>query len=186
MFKDFNFKPFLIVFIIMILFIGGVYIFYRLTEFKLEEKENIKFDKLQETFESKGYTCQSMNQPGNYCSKEKDNISYKFIRYSDGFQYIVTNDSYKISLKYRQSGYQFYIYMGKDAQTSLQDKQYFCTTTNDTYMGDIKECLTEDDELLESDMYISIMKNTLNEISNVVNMSGYDNKKLATLFTWTY
>ena len=176
-------RNFLIVILIIVLGLGG---YYWYTTNQTPETESVfdQYSVLSSYLTANGYTCASLLTPGAKCKKEAAINSYEFFRFDDGLQYISTSKNYKVNIVIRQGSSEYSIQTYDGAFDGYQKKKYFCETINDVPLGQIEKCLTEDIEVLDNDVYLTVVRNAINEVDTILEHSGFDGTRVITLFKW--
>ena len=176
-------KNFIIVFLIIIIGVVGIY-FYTNRETQTKTSIYEEFKLLTVYMQSQGYTCNSLMKSGNSCEKKAAVNSYTFFRYDDGFQYIFNSKNYKVNITSRSGGTEYTLQTFEGAFSGYNNRKYYCTTDNNTVLGNFVNCKTEDNKILDNDVYIGVDKTAFMEVENILNNSGYDSSKIASIFKW--
>lgn len=176
-------KNFLIVIIVIALGLGGYY-WYATNQTPQTESFYDQFSVLSSYLTGNGYTCGSLLTPGSKCEKQATINSYEFFRFDDGIQYITTSKNYKVNILIRQGSSEYSIQTYEKAFDGYQNKKYFCDTINNTPLGQLDKCLTEDGKILDNDVYITVIRTAINEANTILEHSGYNASKLITLYKW--
>ena len=176
-------KKFLVVIIILAIGMGGFY-WYSNNQPTQTDTYYDQYSVLSAYLQSNGYTCGSLLTPGSKCTKQATINSYEFFRFEDGVQYLTTSTNYKVNILIRQGSNEYSIQTYEGAFDGYQDKKYFCETINGAPLGFIEKCATETGEILDNDVYITVVRTAINEVDTILEHSGYDAAKLVTLFKW--
>lgn len=176
-------KNFIIVILIIGLGLGGYY-FYTQNNNKQKESIYDQYSVLTNYLKINGYTCTSLLEPGSFCEKKASVNSYKFYRFDDGIQYLTTSTNYKVNIINRQGSREYSIQTFDGAFEGYKNQKYYCETVNETLLGQLDNCKTEKGEVLDNDVYLTVVKTALREIDNILEHSGYDATKLVTLYRW--
>lgn len=174
---------FLLVIVIIALGIGGYY-WYSNNNGKTKESVFDEYSVLTNYLKSNGYTCNDLLTPGSTCEKKATINSYVFYRFDDGLQYTTISQNYKVSLLSRQGGNVYFIETYDGAFDGYQNKKYYCITDNDTLLGAIEKCSTDNNEVLDNDVYLTVVKTAFKEVDDILEHSGFNATKLATLYKW--
>lgn len=176
-------KNFLIVIFIIAIGLAGYY-WYTTNQTTQTESVYDQYSVLSSYLTVNGYTCGSLLTPGSKCEKQATINSYEFFRFDDGFQYMTTSKNYKVNILVRQGSSEYSIQTYDGAFEGYQNKKYFCTTINDAPLGQIDKCITENIEILDNDVYLTVVKTAIREIDTILEHSGYDASKVITQFKW--
>lgn len=170
----------------IIIFVGlGAYYYYSQNKRTTVASIYDTYRQLENYLKSSGYTCSSLLEAGSSCKKEANVNTFEFLRYDDGLQYISTSKNYKINLTNRQAKRDFYIITYANALPGYENKQYYCETENETVLGQLVKCETEDKEVLDNQIYVMAVRNALIEVDNILENSGYNASKLVSIYKWT-
>lgn len=181
-----GFKNFIAVFFIIILLIGGYYIYTQRRQPKSNTSIYEQYSILSNYLKGNGYECSGdLMAPGSGCIKETKVNKYQFFRYDDGIQYITDSANYKVNILYRQSSNEISIALNDGAFEGYKNKKYYCETHNETILGQLENCRTLDKEILDNQVYINVIRTSLKEITDILEHSGYNSSKLVTLYKWT-
>ncbi len=179
-------KNFVAVFFVIVLLIGGYYIYTQRRQPKNKTSVYEQFSILSNYLKGNGYDCAgNLMEPGSSCNKETKVNKYNFIRYDDGIQYITESANYKVNLLYRQNSNEISISLNNGAFEGYKDKKYYCETHNDTILGQLENCRTLEKEELDNQVYINVIRTSLKEINDILEHSGYNSSKLVSLYKWT-
>lgn len=179
-------KNFIAVFFIIILLIGGYYIYTQRRQPKSNTSIYEQYSILSNYLKGNGYECSGdLMAPGSGCIKETKVNKYQFYRYDDGIQYITDSANYKVNILYRQSSNEISIALNDGAFEGYKNKKYYCETHNETILGQLENCRTLDKEILDNQVYINVVRTSLKEITDILEHSGYNSSKLVTLYKWT-
>lgn len=148
------------------------------------QEYNQNFEYLRDYFLGQGYSCKMLDQNGGSCTLKKNSFKYNFIRYDNGFYYMIDGGSYNLTINYLESEKKQIEF--KTKATALGDykkKTYYCTT-NGTIVDGLKECVTEDGEKLDLDTYLGVVESGLNDVNNFIEASGYNKDRLIKHYIW--
>ncbi len=166
--------------------LAAVFLFRILsTAFKHEEK-NVNFEYLRSHMESRGFSCQVVQEVGGKCVKQSKNYGYTFIRYANGFEYIVKNSAFSLTIRHgseRESKIDFKTTV--DAFPGYKEKEYKCDF-KDSVVGELGKCLEVDDgSLLDLPVYTSVINIAIRDLNEIIDASGYSRKDLLEKNVWS-
>ena len=138
------------------------------------QEENMNFEYLRDYFIGQGYSCKTIDQNGGSCTLKKNSFKYNFVRYDDGFYYMIDGSSYILTINYLENEkHQIEFKTKATALGDYKKKTYYCTT-NGTLVDGLKECVTETGEKLDLQTYIGVVENSIIEVNNNLDAYGYN------------
>ncbi len=146
-------------------------------------KEHENFKTLKNYMIQKGFSCEILEQPGSACKYDKEGVLIRFVRYDDGFDYNVNTNAYYIEIKHVKDDDKFIFRTTGEALSGYRNKVYYCTY-QDSIIGTLKECVTEDGLTLDSPVYLGQIESVMNDISLLVKGSNYKVDKLIKDYQW--
>ena len=172
----------------IIIVVGIIIVLYMIISTLLRSEafygENEKFEYLRSYFDGQGYVCKSIDQNGGSCSLKKNNFKYNFVRYDNGFFYLVNGSSYSLTINFLETEKNQIEFKTKEnALKGYQKKTYYCTT-NGLLTDELKECITKNGEKLDLDTYLGAVESGLMDINNIINASGYNKESLLKNYVW--
>lgn len=146
--------------------------------------DNVNFAYLRNYLEAKGFSCELLHRSGGQCNLRGKNVSYIFIRYDDGFEYIVRTKSYNFHLKHILSDEDKITFRTtSDAFSGYRNKNYTCSF-KDNILNGIDKCVDEDDEVLDLEAYTGTIEQIIYDVNNIIDSSGYDKNRLISNNVW--
>ena len=146
-------------------------------------KQHEDFKTLKNYMVQRGFACELLEEPGSACKYEKEGILIRFVRYEDGFDYNVSTDAYYIQIKHVKDEDKFVFRTTEDALAGYKKKIYYCKY-NDSIIGTLKECVTENGQELDSPVYIGQIESAMNDISLLLKSSNYKVDKMINDYQW--
>ncbi len=169
--------------IVLIVLVLVIFIYFISTRVKIFDRD-VEYSYLINYFEKKGYNCQMIHKSGGTCVFVSDDTKYTFVRYDEGFTYVMRNDSYNLEFKhYIDSPDSIIFKTGDTGFAEVRNKYYYCTTDN-SVIGNLKECVTSDGEKLELDAYIGVVEKGIYELNGILNASHYDVDSIINDYSW--
>lgn len=148
------------------------------------QEENMNFEYLRDYFLGQGYSCKAIEQSGGSCTLKKNSFKYNFVRYDDGFYYMIDGSSYTITINYLENEkHQIEFKTKATALGDYKKKTYYCTT-NGTIVDGLKECVTETGEKLDLQTYIGVVESAIVDVNNILDASGYNKERLLESYIW--
>ena len=162
------------------------YIITSLFTYNEYKEENMNFEYLRDYFVYQGYSCKTIEQNGGSCTLKKNNFKYQFVRYDDGFYYMIDGSSYTLTINYLENEkHQIEFKTKATALGDYKKKTYYCTTKGKgTIIDELNECVTESGEKLDLQTYIGVVENALTDINNIIEASGYNKDRLVNNYIW--
>lgn len=145
---------------------------------------NQNFNYLKSYFVNKGFTCKVIENTGGRCFYKTDNSSYSFIRYDDGFNYVIESSSYRLVFNHNKSEPNKITFKTKsESLDGYKNKVYYCATKG-TIIDELLECKTDSGEKLDLDSYVGIVEEGIMEVNDILIYSGYNVDALLKEFVW--
>lgn len=145
---------------------------------------NQNFNYLKSYFVNKGYTCKVIENVGGRCFYKTDNSSYSFIRYDDGFNYVIEASNYRLVFNHNRSEPNKITFKtNNESLSGYKNKVYYCATKG-TIIDELLECKTDKGEKLDLDGYIGIVEDGIQEVNDILIYSGYNVDSLLKDFEW--
>lgn len=175
---------------------------------KEEVDRNVNFAYLSEYLEARGYRCEMIYRIGGQCIKTgsysneeeieniKDeeerekmelinfNYSYNFIRYDDGFEYIYNSRGFILDIRHKS---------GDDSRVSFRttnnafqgykNQSYSCEFKNNV-ISELGDCISTSGVVLDNETYKSIISQSMVEVNNILDNSGYKKDVLLNNYKW--
>lgn len=139
---------------------------------------------LREYLQSTGYLCEVVKDDTSNCSYKKDNLKKTFIKYSEGFNYVLESTSYRIIINYVPTeNNKIVLKTNSNSLVGYRNKVYNCKTKGDLF-GEIDNCSTVQGDVLDVETYIGEVEKSQNEIKRILNASGYDVEFLLNTYDW--
>ncbi len=146
--------------------------------------DNINFAYLRKYMEANGYSCEMIHRSGGQCLLSNTNSTYSFVRYDDGFEYIINTKAYTLNVKHKLSEENSITFKTtSDAFSGYRNKKYTCDY-KDSVIGKLEKCLDEEDNVLELKSYVGLIEQSINELNNIITASGYDKDELINNYIW--
>ena len=126
-----------------------------------------------------------IEKSGGRCFYKTDNSNYSFIRYDDGFNYVMESTSYRLVFNHTKAEPNKITFKTKN--TSLEgykNKVYDCTTKG-SIIDELDKCTTEDGEVLDLNGYIGVVEDGIKEVNDILSSSGYNTDSLIDNYVWT-
>lgn len=146
---------------------------------------NVNFAYLREYLEIKGYMCDRIHLSGGQCVLSNENSNHVFIRRDNGFEYIVSTNSYILGMKHyldEEDEITFKTY--SEAFIGYRNRNYVCSYKKNI-IGGLERCVDEDTgEELDLDSYKGVIVQAMNELNNIIDSSGYDKNELLENYIW--
>ena len=134
--------------------------------------------------ELNGYRCQAFEKDGGSCSNKKGDTEYLFVRPSDGFKYSIRNDNYNLVISHGEEiGDSIIFRTTSNALTNYKSLYYTCTTDN-SVIGELKECVTQDGRVLDSDVYLGVIEKSIYELNNILKASNFNIDSIINDYKW--
>lgn len=146
--------------------------------------DNINFAYLRRYMEARGFSCELIHRSGGQCVLNNRNTIYSFVRYDDGFEYIVRSQAYVLQIKHILSEEDTITFKTtSDAFSGYRNKNYTCIY-KDNILNEIDKCLDEEDNELNLKSYTGLIEQTIYELNNIVDSSGYNKARLVNNYIW--
>lgn len=170
--------------IVAVIIVFLYYVISSLFTYNEYKEENTNFEYLRDHFVYQGYSCKAIEQNGGSCTLKKNNFKYNFVRYDDGFFYMIDGSSYTLTINYLENEKNQIEFKTKAAALGdYKKKTYYCTTKG-TILDGLKECVTDDGEKLDLQTYVGVVENALTDVNNFIEASGYNKERLVKNYIW--
>lgn len=145
---------------------------------------NVNFTYLREYMEAKGFNCEMLQKSGGQCTLNNEVSLYNFIRYENGFEYIVKTKSYALSIKHVLTEEDKITFRtSSEAFSGYKNKKYVCSY-KDNVIKELSSCFSEDGEELDVASYVGVIKQAMSDLNNIIDSSGYDKNELMEAYQW--
>ena len=131
-----------------------------------------------------GYSCENLEKSGSQCSLQKENYSYFFQRFDDGFTYVMRSTSYVVEFKHVKNLYsEILLTTNENALEGYRNKKYICST--DSYLvGNLVSCTASNGEKLTLGTYLGAVESSIFDVKNMLSASLFDETSLFKDFVW--
>ena len=147
--------------------------------------KNEKFSLLTSYFTDRHYTCELLHQSGGKCVLSTEGKKYSFYRYDDGFQYIISSDSYVLSIVHRLTEEDSVTFKTTSEAFSGYKNQTFKCQFENNVLSEITLCeSTKEDIKLEVNSYLGVIEQAQADISNALASSGYSVDDVMINYEW--
>lgn len=147
--------------------------------------DNVNFAYLRRYLENRGFNCEMIHRVGGQCSLVNDTSTYSFIRYDDGFEYIMVTKSYTLDIRHKLSEEERITFKTtSEAFSGYRNKSYTCRY-KDKVVGELDKCIDEDEKELDLNSYKGMIEKAIVELNNIIDSSGYDKDELLDNYKWT-
>lgn len=148
--------------------------------------KNVDFAYLKQYLESKGFTCEMLQDSGGSCSFENDYSNYSFVRYNTGFVYILKTDNYRLLVNHVSTGTDYITFVTYDtAYYGYKNREYVCTNVDENnILSDISSCETSDGEVLDLGAYLGVVNMAVSDLNDIIDSSGYSKDSLINDYEW--
>jgi hypothetical protein len=134
--------------------------------------------------EARGFGCEMVYKNGGACTSRSEAGLTSFIRYDDGFEYIVKSDGFLLDLIYSKSkGDTIKLTTTAYALEGYRNMKYTCHY-KDSIIGEFDYCVDEKENRLDSPAYIGLVKKAMYDLDNILSNSGYKKDKLIENNEW--
>lgn len=148
------------------------------------QEKNDNFEYLRDYLIGQGYICKLIEQDGGSCVLKKSNSKYTFVRYDNGFYYLVDTNNYRFRVNYLENeSNKIEFKTKKAALENYKNKTYYCVTKG-SLEDELKECVTNTGEKLNVDTYLGVVETHLFEVNNILSSSGYEKDVLLKKYIW--
>lgn len=173
-------KRFLLVISIIVVIIVSFVIFYSIFN---KKDDNVEYAYLSTYLRAKGFSCELLKYSGATCKLKGDKRTEYFIRYDEGFNYMIMTDSYSIDLYHVDEEEKITFDTTGLALSGYKDKKYICKYDN--VIGQLEDCILEDGtEKLDIGVYIGSIESAMNELGMILKSSGYNVDVLLKEYKW--
>ncbi|MDE5888633.1 MAG: hypothetical protein K2H20_01290 [Bacilli bacterium] len=146
--------------------------------------DNVNFAYLRRYMEAKGFSCELIHRAGGQCVLSNENSMYSFIRYEDGFEYIIRTQGYTLSIRHKLSEEnRIELRTTSEAISGYRNKQYRCSY-DESVIGELGTCIDQDENELDLKSYLGLIQQSIVELNRIVDVSGYDKDKLINNYVW--
>ena len=170
-----------IYFVIAVFAIAIVFII--LSNRKESVDDNVNFSYLREYMEANGYSCEMIHQNGGTCTLKSDASTSMFIRQNNGFEFIITSETYNLDIKHIPDDDKITFNTTAKALAGYKSTDYTCTTKG-TILDELDKCVDKDNNELTSNAYISVVEMAIKDLNNFVDSSGYRKDVLLENYEW--
>jgi hypothetical protein len=147
---------------------------------------NSRYNLLSSYFQNRGYVCTDLVASGGKCIKNNTNGVSEFSRHDNGFIFIERNDSVTLTINYQKD----YTRNGIELMTTnnallgYKKKDYVCSTKDGSIIGELDKCIDKENVVLDSDIYLGIVENSIKLVKDALYYSGYDVDILLKEYKW--
>lgn len=146
--------------------------------------QNVNFAYLRTYLEDRGYVCEVLHRVNGQCKKVGKVSDYTFIRYDDGFEYIVNSKGYILDIRHKSNDESRISFRTtNDAFAGYKNQTYSCQFKNNV-LSELGECSTSAGDKLDMNSYIGVIEQSIYEVNNMIDSSGYKKDKLVNDFVW--
>ena len=146
--------------------------------------DNVNYAYLKRYMEAKGYSCELLHRAGGQCVLRNDTSMYSFIRFEDGFEYVINTQAYILSIRHKLSEEnRIELRTTSEAISGYRNKNYKCSY-DENVLGELGTCIDQDENELNLNSYIGLIKQAIIELNRMVDVSGYDKDKLLNNYVW--
>ena len=157
-----------------------IYLVTRKTEFV---ETNVDYANLVNYLQQKGYKCEMLNKSGGGCTLRTKEREYHFYRYDEGFQYSKTMEHFTLTIKHLDGVDSIEFKTFNTAYLDYKDKEYTCSTKKNI-LSEVDECVTASGEVLDFESYIGFINESIYDLNNLVDASGYNKNILLENYEW--
>lgn len=173
-------KKFLLAISIVVVIFLSFIIFYSIFN---KKDDNVEFAYLAKYLRSKGFSCELLKYSGSTCNLKGENRNEAFIRYDEGFNYLIRTDSYSIDLYHVDGEERITFKTTNLALSEYRGKKYICEYDN--IIGTLEKCVLEGGtDKLDMQVYVGSIESAMNELSMILKSSGYDIDVLLNDYKW--
>lgn len=145
---------------------------------------NVNFAYLRNYLEGRGFQCEMIHLSGGQCYISGDYSTRTFVRYEDGFEYFVKTESYLLDIRHTLKEENLIRFKTtSEAFVGYKNKEYTCEYVSNV-IKELKQCKTEDGEVLDLDSYIGLIEHSIIDINNIIDSSGYYKSELLENYKW--
>ncbi len=171
---------------IIVVAVIGVLITARIViGFLLKKETNVEYYQLKKYLTNKGFACESLITSGGACKYNSDNVTERFIRYDNGFDYLYNNKSYVIEVYHVNGEDKILFNTGENAFANYKNLKYSCTY-KESILNEIDKCTLLDDEdvVLDNEAYIGVINQKIYDLNLIIKSSKYDINDLLNNYKW--
>ncbi len=168
--------------------VAGILLLFLLVSFISRHTEkvddNVNFAYLRTYLESKGFKCEMIHRVGGQCVNSNEKNSYSFIRYDDGFEYIINAQGYLLDIRHKADDDKKITFKTtSDAFNGYKNKYYVCSY-QDSVIGKLDTCIDEEENVLDLPSYIGVIEQAINDLNLIIDSSGYKKDTLLNDCVW--
>ncbi len=145
--------------------------------------DNVNFAYLKQYMEDNGYICEMIHKNGGSCTLHSDTSTSVFIRYGDGFEFVINSDAYSLDIKHISTEENFSFKTSTSALAGYKSRNYTCETKGNI-LDELSKCVDENGEELNSNAYIGVIERALKDLNNFIDSSGYSKDALIEDYEW--
>ena len=170
--------------VVVIVVVLGLGIFFFSKKVVKTKVNNSKFADLTSYLESFGYRCESLENSGGSCFLTRKDTDYLFVRSNSGFKYSFRGTSYNIEIIHdKELGDSIVFRTNREALDKYKSLYYTCSTDN-SVIGKLQNCITDDGRVLDLDVYIGIVEKEIYNLNNILKASKMNMDKLINDYEW--
>ncbi len=150
-----------------------------------KQDDNIDFAYLRKYMVSRGFSCEVLKSSGSACKYIDGDITERFSRFDDGFEYMYNNKKYLINI-YHVGGVERILFnTGDGAFIGYKNLDYECTY-KENILNELDKCVLKKDPNVELDntTYIAVIDKTIKEVNKIIESSGYKKDILLSEYRW--
>jgi len=146
--------------------------------------DNVNFAYLRTYLESKGFHCEMIHRVGGQCVNSNEKNYYSFIRYEDGFEYIINAQGYLLDIRHKASDDKRITFKTtSDAFSGYKNRNYTCSYEG-SVIGQLGTCVDEEENVLDVNSYIGVIEQAISDLNNIIDSSGYKKDSLLNDNLW--
>lgn len=171
--------------IVIVVLIGIFLVAEVVVSFLITTSNGVPFAELKKYFNGKGFVCENLVNTGAVCKYNTDNVTERFVRYDNGFDYLYNNKSYIVEIYHVDGKDIIQFNTGDESFTNYKNIKYTCTIKGDI-LSEIDECVSVDDSdiKLDNEAYKGIINKKIYEVSMIIDASGYNREELLKNYSW--
>lgn len=147
--------------------------------------KNEKFSVLTNYFLERNYTCEVLNHSGGKCVLALEGKKYSFYRYDDGFQYLVSSDSYSLAIIHRLTEEDSVTFKTTSEAFDGYKNQTFECEIGDNVLEKVKSCHSSKDDIdLDINSYLGVIEQAQYDVTQALANSGYSMDDLIINYEW--
>ena len=150
-----------------------------------KQDDNIDFAYMRNYMISRGFSCEILRASGSACKYNNGDISERFSRFDNGFEYIYNNKKYAINIYHVGGVERITFNTGEGAFTGYKNLDYDCSY-KENILNELDKCLLKSDPNIELDneAYIAVLNKTIKEVNKIIESSKYNKKVLLEEYRW--